>query len=89
MIPRGQLDRWREEGIRQGASHLLACCYTSLGEYFPVFAREEQVEDELHRQIERPCSVVFGVYDLAADWEAQVAERFPLHLPPKKEATGT
>jgi hypothetical protein len=64
---RDDLSRWFDEGVRQGATHMVVVCDTFDWEDFPVYVMPGDVAEDVVRQRSNPnqMSRVMEVYNLS------------------------
>jgi hypothetical protein len=75
------LDRWFEEGLRRGATHLIVVCDEFSREDFPVYVMPDQdVRSRLAEYDGVQMHAIHEVYRLDLDKAAQMAERRAYHL---------
>jgi hypothetical protein len=74
------LDRWFEEGLRRGATHLIVVCDTFSREDFPVYVMPGESSREVAARYHGvEMHGVHEVYRLSLDKASQLAERRALH----------
>jgi hypothetical protein len=79
-----QIERWFDEGIRKGSTHLITVCDTFDYEDYPVYVQPGEdaravVEKHRHMKMQR----VMEVYDLAKPKQEQFDRRVCWELPPE------
>ena len=79
-----ELALWFDEGVRQGASHMVVVCDTFDHSDYPVYvparpAVGQAVADVVAQYATAPMSRVLEVYDLHLDRDEQLAEERSMH----------
>ena len=93
MTTRDELRLWFDEGVAQGASHLVIATDTWDWEDFPIYVRADQdVSAIVQKHQADEATRVMEVYDLGADraeqlearrtWALENPEPKPIQLPP-------
>lgn len=68
----GDIRRWFEAGVEQGATHMIVVCDTFDYEDFPVYVAPDQNVQEILRRRGDNMERVMEVYNLAMDKETQL-----------------
>lgn len=72
---------WFDEGVRQGATHMIVVCDTYDGDNFPVYVTSDEDVREVAKSHGDPAKMVKveEVYCLSMDRDAQMAEWRAFH----------
>lgn len=86
-----ELSSWFDDGVKQGATHMIVACDTFDWEDYPAYVTPEQnVIEVLHKEYNftaeqgqgelKNMQKVMEVYDLRMDKQAQLNERRAFHF---------
>jgi hypothetical protein len=79
-----QIRVWFEEGVKEGANHMIVVCDTFSFDCHPVFVKPEDDFWKVHDSNDGPnMQQVMEVYDLKQPREEQLSERRCLRSPPR------
>ena len=78
------LSSWFDNGVKQGATHMLVVCDTFDYEDYPVYSNgQKDTLDKYSYYNGSNMQKVMEVYDLAMSKDSQMKEHRALHLPRK------
>lgn len=78
---RVEIARWFQEGVEQGATHMIIVCDTYDWEDFPVYVDPmEDVREKYAEHDGKNMEKVMEVYSLFQDMDAQLSERRAFHF---------
>lgn len=83
MTTKLEIEAWFNEGVRQGATHMIVVCDTFDHEDYPIYttgAKHTREQYAAHNGVN--MQRVMEVYDLSAGKAAQLAEGWAMHMPP-------
>lgn len=76
MTTKDDLRAWLNEGKQQGATHMIVVCDDFSHEDYPVFVEPGQSSRVVAAEYDgKDMQRIMEVYNLAMDFEAQLAER--------------
>lgn len=89
MTTREQISVWFDEGLAQGATHMIVACDTFDHDDYPVYCTSNKATLERYKSLDNVnMQKVMEVYDLKADKAAQMQEHRAFHLPLTHNAVG-
>jgi hypothetical protein len=71
---RQDLSEWFDEGVSEGATHMIVVCDTFDWEDYPVFVKGN-VESKIEHYRQAPMQKIMEVYNLSISKQEQMAER--------------
>ncbi len=68
------ISRWFDQGVKQGATHLIVVCDTYDHDDYPVFVTQEQNVKKIEKEHNKNMQQVMEVYKLSDNKEEQMQE---------------
>ena len=79
MTTKETLSRWFDEGLRQGATHLIVVCDTFSYDDYPVYVKPGEDPRKIETKYSGNMQRVMEVYALHLDKKSQMRERRSFH----------